>query len=304
MDSVYSLPSGFSDYDILDRQRFLDTDKDFTRNHGWRTFDLLKFFAPYSSFYLYQSVDEDGDIKLEDFADVVDTAIKDGVDILNVSAGRARPGCSGGACGFCRVAKSAFEEDITVVAAAGNSDPSGGKKPIHCPAFEDSVISVAGFEALCTYQPSLGPQEPGLQNPVKAPFANWAEQTTDIDYPPGTAKEAYCSCKDCARDGSCRSYREFQEWPLNPSPAGSKPDILSPVHYVINVTEVPFIHGASSYGAPIVSGIVAWALSLLLNHQRAARPFEIQRALIDGADQMNSPSADRLNAQKFLDHLL
>jgi len=305
IDSAFSLPDDFSSYDVLDRERFLDTDENLTQEHGREVFDILSYFAPGATYYLYQAVDEDGEIALIDFADAVEAAVDENVDIINLSAGDHRPNCIGGACGFCRVAKSATQEDIIFVAAAGNSQLDGGHTSIHCPAFADPVISIGGYEALCTFEPEVGRQAPTLQNSLRPPLAYWTEQRRGYNYPPGIAEQSYCSGRDCGPDGSCDQYREFQEWPHNPTPAGSKPDILAPIHYVSLLDrQTPYIMGGSSYGAPIVSGAIAWALGLLLDNQLSANPYQVQQAIRQGADSMPDASADRFNATKMLDQLL
>lgn len=236
------------------------------------------------------------------FSDAIDAAVSENVDIINLSAGRHRPGCIGGACGFCRIAKSAFDEGVTIVTAAGDS--LSGDHTIYCPAYAEQIIGVGGFEVCCTFDPSGSKIPTEIKSPIRPPLAYWTRKWSEYEYPAGSTEEAYCSDRDCSLNGSCEQFRGFREWPKNPSPAGSKPDVLAPIHYVEQIDYTPYILGGTSYGAPIVSGVIAWALDLLLDNQRSASPYQIQQAVIKGGEPVKGASADRLDAQGMLDELL
>lgn len=265
-------------------------------------FDILSYFAAGSTYYLYQAVDEDGQLELTDFADAVKRAVDDNIDVLNLSAGRERPNCLGRSCGFCRTARRAIERGTTIVAAAGNSQPST-TEVIHCPALAEPAIAVAGFVVECTYSEKTDSDT--IQNPLNPPRAYWAKMLSGVDYPLHAVDDAFCSTQGCWPEANCSDYQNITTWENNPLPSGQKPDILAPVHYSERINDqIPFLLGGTSYAAPIVSAVVAWVLGVLLDNQLSASPQELRNGLIQGGVNVEPGVTRRLDADSTLDEIL
>lgn len=158
----------------------------------------------------------------------------------------SRANCTHGNCVYCSEVERAFNNDIAVVASAGNSSNEG----VHCPSNSPSAISVAGVEFECTYSM---PRTPRNQT-NKPPLAYWTRIWSGVDdYPDNASDKAFCTTRDCwQNDGRCDKNMTLSEWDQNPNPTGDKPDVLAPIHYAGQIEEQqPFVWAASSFAAPM-----------------------------------------------------
>jgi len=274
---------------------------DQTAEHGAWVLDIASFYAPDSSFYLYFAGKEpeamNGDtphIPQMAFARAVTAAIDDGVDILNVSAGKSKPNCSLGHCVYCSEVRRAERNGITVVAAAGNHP----EDVVHCPGNSPTAICVGGVEMECTFNMPRSPHNP-TNNP---PQAYWTKVWSGQSYPESAAEGTYCSTRDCWSDGGgCETNLQVTPWDRNPNSSGDKPDVLAPIHYAgLAGDQSPFIWAASSFGAPVISGCLSGCLSML---ETRVSPPGAQSAIREGADELDDFPAGVLNAEKTLEIL-
>lgn len=223
------------------------------------------------------------------FGDAVKTAISDEIDILNLSAGKCRPGCINGECQYCNIAKRALDENIAIVAAAGNNSDG----VIHCPANKSQVICVAGFEVECGYTDRKRRVGGGPAG------AYWTKIWSGVDYPDGAADGQYCSMRGCDGDPrKCERHRDVEPWENNPQPSGEKPDILGPVHYASGLGESkPFVWAASSFATPVVSGAIAGVISR--TSQAEISPYTLRENVVDSGDALPSGHAPTFNAEEL-----
>lgn len=269
---------------------------DRTGKHGEWVSAIACYYASDSSFYFYLAANEreredgEGAIRISQmaFARAIDAAIDHGVDVLNISAGRSRPNCTHGHCVYCSEAKRAVENEITVVASAGNNPDAC----VHCPSNETDVISVGGVEFECTFDMPRAPQNPTN----KPPLAYWTRLWSGCDeYPHTVSDKSYCTTRGCwSEAGSCDDQKKTVEWAQNPISSGGKPDILAPVHYAEQLEEqYPFVWAASSFATPVVSGCLAGILSTV---DSSPSPFAIQRALTEGSERIEASTAGIFDA--------
>jgi hypothetical protein len=275
-----------------------------TGTHGEWVLDIATFFAPESSYYLYLSAEqvdnEDGEenisISQMSLARAVSSAIEDGIDILNISAGRSRPNCIEGNCAYCSEVRRAARNGITVIGSAGNHP----NDVVHCPSNTPEAISVGGAEVECTYNMPRVPQNPTN----KPPQAYWTKLWSDWDgYPDSAARGAYCTTRNCSSNGgSCDQHQNPTGWDRNPVSSGRKPDILSPVHYAAELTDGhPFVWAASSFAAPVVAGALAGILSDIAP---GVSPVRAQDAIRNASVDIGAASAGLFHAGGTQDTLL
>jgi subtilisin family serine protease len=107
--------------------------------HGTHTAGLVALVAPEATLIPYRVLDSDGEGDLYRVAEAIDDAVRDGVDVINMSFGTDGKLAS-------RVIqdalKNALKQNVIVVAAAGNS----GSKSAFSPASEKDVLGVAATE--------------------------------------------------------------------------------------------------------------------------------------------------------------
>ena len=125
IDSACRLPSHLTNRHTInggDDHSFIDDDEDDTTRHGTAVFRRISAFAPEAKVSLYQAVRDDRKLPIEAYSGAVTQAIKDDVDILNLSAGvpwrhpvHLNP--------LVMETNRLINAGITVVAAAGNHFP-------------------------------------------------------------------------------------------------------------------------------------------------------------------------------------
>lgn len=248
IDSLRSPPPGYSlNIDIQNTESVIDSDRNETTTHGRGVFTASAALASEATYSLYQAATEDADIKPFDYANAIALAQEQDVDILNVSYGEFMPDCEGD-CPFCYATERALEEDITVVAAAGNHERN--KPSIFCPSLKEDTISVSGMIAQCTKEakgiPDGAYRLPNLETPYEA------------------EDRVYCGQKGCENgvNGICTHHLTERPWDGNPNSVGEKPDVLAPAHLIL-----PDSNGGlktetgTSYAAPLVTASLAIAYS-------------------------------------------
>lgn len=217
----------------------------------------------------YQAVNEENSLPIGSFSDAITTAIEDNVDILNISAGDPWPARVEANPAVTEI-KRALEEDITVVASAGNYNPEEqeSKPPVHCPSAYDPVISVGGLVVNCPIEPGEEPEQ--IDDDSIGPYYVLRDDEYDDEYSP--YNEVYCGGNGCIDGKSCITSQKDDAWDFNPLPTGNKPDVLAPMHVLFqnnenspsqlsskfDAEEEEFvIKSGTSFAAPLVSASLA-----------------------------------------------
>lgn len=279
-----------------------DDPPDYTQIHGKAVGAITYYYAPEARFRLYQAAqdlneDEHDDeidigIKQVDFGRAIEKAIEHDIDILNISAGHARPNCVRGNCIYCTQVEKALQEDIIVVAAAGNNDDNC----VHCPSYSDDVISVGGVRPLCEHSMTKRVSTPKQ----KPPGAYWAKLFNGVDYADDVTDETFCSTRGCATDeGGCAENRTIEPW-HNPGPEGEKPDVLAPVQYTVPISDSPVVTEGSSFASPLITGCLA---SILSSTDRNATPYRVRQDLRDTSSDVEASEAGLFDATAFTSEL-
>ncbi|MFC7130062.1 S8 family serine peptidase [Haloferax chudinovii] len=251
VDSCKSPPAALArSAHIEHRRNFLEVDDHVTHIHGVAIFELLSAVAPQATFSFYQAIDSDKRLPTDSFTRAIHQAVDDGVDILNLSWG-APNGIPVECSPQYPPVKHAVENDVIVVAAAGNREVDDGPKQyVFSPALAEEAVAVGGFEALCPVVPS----------PV--------DNTTDEGpycFEGDTRERSFCGHHGCDDSPSCVRSKTLREWPDNTRPLDGKPDILAPAHMpsprdTADISGVELYEG-SSYAAPVVAGALAGVFS-------------------------------------------
>ena len=281
IDSAYRLPGPVTEgRDVRGGpdHSFLEADQEETRMHGRQVFDLISPYCPDATFSLYQAVTEDGTLPLEAYSDAITAAIDDEVDLLNVSAGDPWPGPIRANPNVAETQR-AFDEGITVVAAAGNWKPKQeNRPPVHCPAALEDVIAVGGFVAHC-------PADPGEERSEEETGPYYIRLDSESEYREPVPNDAFCGQVGCIGGDSCLTNKSEVPWEYNAQPTGGKPDILAPVHVPIRDADGDrWLAAGSSFAAPIVTGSLARILDELnRTDHRTATPYRLREAITGGA---------------------
>lgn len=302
IDSAWALPPELSGgFDVRDDpgNAFIDPDEEVTAPHCESVFDLASTFCPRATFSLYQAVDDEKSLPIAAFADAVSKAIDDGVDILNISAGDPWPGPVDANPAVQQV-KRAIDENITVVAAAGNFQPGSQDRrpPIHCPAAYEPVIAVGGLEVRCPVEP--GDESAGQDG---RPYYCIPRQERVSAVRP--VEHAFCGQRGCVDGQSCITNQKEVEWEFNPSPTDQKPDILAPMHRPVGSTEGPhMLKVGTSFAAPIVTASLGCIYSEVLEMgEELPRPREARNAVIEGGFPIDEGAHNKYDAMATRDAL-
>lgn len=292
IDSAYALPEEFTrGHDVREStdNAFVALETEDTTGHARKVFNRLSAYSADATFTLYQAVKENQKLSLTAFSEAISAAIGDGVDILNISAGRpwehlvsTNPAAL--------EAKRAIDAGITVVAAAGNwyPDRQDSRPPVHCPAALDEVIAVAGLETVCPVKIGEEPSEERIGPYYAVP--DMPEEEVDELTPTG---RAFCGSNGCIDGESCITNQEEREWEYNPLPTGEKPDVLAPMHMSLSgndgETSTVKLSCGTSFAAPIVSASLANIYGELLEDGREIpEPHEIRHAVRSGGKRIDS----------------
>jgi minor extracellular serine protease Vpr len=129
-------------YKVVGGHDYIDNDNDpiDIDGHGTRVAGIIaangkfKGVAPDAKILAYRVVNSEGDIRTSDVSIAIDRAVKENAKVINLSLGSAN-----NIDVLRRVVSSATKAGVIVVAAAGNSGPTGA---IRSPANQFSTISV------------------------------------------------------------------------------------------------------------------------------------------------------------------
>lgn len=286
--------------DIRDRESFIESTDEETIRHGAQVLDIVAYYSPGSMYSLYQAVESDRTLRADPFDRAVDAAIQDEVDILNISAGDPWPGPVD-LSPSSRTIERAIENDIVVVAAAGNSPDSDSRRPIHCPAAVEEVIAVGGFVADCTSAACNTEGDGGVEHPDGT---YWAHKRDEVEYPSRTPDGVFCGQQGC--DGSdCIRNQHERPWEGNVLPTDNKPDILAPVHYpeMMNGSS-PYLQVGSSFAAPVVTGTLGMIFGELIGgYNETPSAWDTRQAIRSSAVRIDEGDLRKLNVQRTLDEL-
>lgn len=235
------------------------------------------------------------------YKEAIDTAIEESVDILNISAGRSWPGPIE-VCPYTPDVKRAIDNDITVVAAAGNRKPSEDFEPVNCPAAIEDVIAVGGLVTHCPANVEEGATADIDEEDPKGPY--FAKKQTGVEYPEMTPDGVYCGQRGCT-EGNCIIEQTETSWQYNPDPTDGKPDVLAPFHFPVTTnTGEPYLRIGTSFAAPVVSGTLAWVFSELKDSGKPVpRPETTRKAVLQAAVDVDEGQTPKLNVTRTLDVL-
>jgi hypothetical protein len=186
--------------------------------------------------------ENDGKKRGTDLLYAIRQAEKDGVDILNISAGVFHQKCSG--CLFDRAVESAIKSDLIIVAAVGNQTRSS-LEHTHCPAIKQAAISVGGYIPYC---PTSEHNKIQGKNPicVRAPNENGRIEKFQI-----------CSGGKCKQGSKCDKIQVLEEFKLNPLSIRNNPDIHAPpFRAVIDGQERILTKPATSFATPLAAAAI------------------------------------------------
>lgn len=298
IDSAAELPAHLTEnLDVREgaEHSFIDSSKAETTYHCTPVFTLASRYCPGATFSLYQAVREDRKLPLAAFSDAITAAIDDGIDILNISAGEPWPDLVETNPAVLET-KRAIEEDVIVVASAGNEDPEDDERlPVHCPAALQDVIAVGGFVSRC-------PARPGAE-PATEPTGPYYVESDDIDdrarYGP------FCGERGCIDGEACIPNKTERPWEHNVMPTGEKPDVLAPaVVPELDSDSGPYFNGGTSFAAPIVTGALGGILDELRSENRDLNPYQARRAVVNGSspiDEGTIPKFDAMGTRRVLE---
>lgn len=294
VDSAYRLSdhvtSGYTVRQSEERS-FIDTDEEETTFHCSPVFNLLSSYCPGATFSLYQVVTEDRTLPLDAYSDAISAAIEDGVDILNVSAGdpwrgpvRTNPNVL--------ETQRAIDEEIMVVAAAGNWKPNQDTRPpVHCPAALNDVIAVGGMVSGCPVSPGDEPSDE-----TKGPYYVLKDEA--YEYPELTPEGPFCGQEGCVDGKSCITNQTEKPWSRNVQTTAGKPDVIAPMHIPVETNDgKQLLKTGTSFAAPIVTG----SLGCILDELRRSdvtdpTPYQMRQATIDGAVQIDEGKLSKFDA--------
>ena len=307
IDSACRLPPHLTNRHTInggDDHSFIDDDEDDTTRHGTAVFRRISAFAPEAKVSLYQAVRDDRKLPIEAYSGAVTQAIKDDVDILNLSAGvpwrhpvHLNP--------LVMETNRLINAGITVVAAAGNHFPGryDERPPVHCPSAAKDVISVGGLVVKC-------PRDPGHES-ASEPEGPYYWLTHDPGFRAEVSPDigVYCGELGCVGGTDCADHRQPQPWDLNPLPTDDKPDVLAPMH-IIRRRETSTEHGweylatGTSFSAPLVTGTLASIFDQLRDDgDGIPRPREVRQAVRTGAKEFDADLGPRYDAEGVLKEL-
>lgn len=239
-----------------------------------------------ATYSLYQTATENGEMYPFDYAEAIDLARKQDVDILNVSYGEFMRGCQGD-CPFCYITERALEDDITVITAAGNREEN--KPSVFCPAIKEDTIAVGGMVARCTNEGESIP--------------NGAYRLPDLRSPYKAEDQIYCGQRGCNNgiNGICTHNLFEQPWVGNPNSVGDKPDVLAPAYIILSdERDEPKTHSGTSYAAPFVAGSLAVAYSKVTEDDLPfPNPYQARQTIRESGYHIHETTISKLDAYQL-----
>lgn len=277
-----------SAYAINNRENYIRSNEADTTGHGEDVLELLGYFAPRAEFNLYRVIAADGTAKRGNLVDAIGDASAHGVDLLNLSIGVFHGEEEDHDCGgMCRVAdetRLAIEDGVTVLTATGNrkrDDPLA----VHCPALTDEAIGVGGFVSRCRTD-LIETEQSGQywvrNDEVRGPF---------------------CGQRGCSPDQACEDNRYEYPWRGNVSFHNAEPDVLAPVHHPSGSIEEPVLKAGTSFGVPVVSGLLAVILGDLIELGIDPAPENVHRAVVEGGVDIDEGGVQKFHADNTWEFL-
>lgn len=224
-----------------------------------------------------------------------------GIDVVNISCGGDYE-ASYLHDELSRRAEEAVREGLVVVAAVGNA----GNDPLHPvvpPASVPAVITAGGLNdegdprrgRLSSYSASYGPTLDGLQKPEVIAPAIWVAAPI-LPGSPTAAEAELLACLDVADENDLLTIIEAHPGvsPQLDESRGLEPYLVRQVVDAL-VHDKKVLSGAykhvdgTSFAAPIVTSVVAQ----MLEANRALKPYEIKRILVDTARRLPDVAVDR-----------
>lgn len=273
----------------MDRQEnYISTDDPDTTGHGGDVLELLGYFAPESVFNLYRVIARNGTARRGDLVEAIADPSTHGIDLLNLSVGIYHGEEEDESCGgMCRVAdeaRLAIEDGMPIVAAAGHRTDTD-ERSVFCPALLDDAISVGGFVSQCGE---------GLIDTVDS-GQYWVRDENIVG--------PFCGQRGCSPSKSCEDYRYECQWMGNVSFHNTTPDVLAPVHHPIETEGGALLQSGTSFGTPVITGLLAVILSDLLELGVDPSPAAIHTAVTDGAVELDDGDGQKFNASNTWDIL-
>ncbi|WP_430503492.1 S8 family serine peptidase [Haloparvum sp. PAK95] len=255
---------------------YLSIEADDLIGHGTDVLDLAAAMAPRATFSTFQvtptnpSESNQGSRRgavISALNDVADTDI----DLLNMSLGI--PHECGGRCSLSRETRYlAKEDDVCPVVATGNRERAK-RLGVHCPAICDEVLSVAGYMPYCGHEIVRG-EESG----------QWWLESKNGETPTGI----FCGQSGCCSGADCMTHRVEKPWGGNVSWHNSVPDVTAPpIHLKENGASEVSLQLGTSFSTPIVTGLLATALSDLPTSWNNLSALEIVRTASESSSLLD-----------------
>lgn len=237
-------------------------------------------------------------VPLTAYKEAIDSAIEDGVDILNISAGHSWPGPLE-KCPYTPDIKRAIDSGITIVAAAGNRKPADDFEPVNCPAAIEDVIAVGGLVTRCPADIEEDATANIDEESPKGPY--FAKKQAGVEYPEMTPDGVYCGQRGCT-EGNCIIEQTETSWQYNPDRTDGKPDVLAPFHFPATTsTGEPYLRIGTSFAAPVVSGTLARMFSELKDSGKPVpRPQTTRKAVLEASVDVDEGEIPKLNMTRTL----
>lgn len=234
VDSIYKDGDNISAiYDAI------GTGEELTSFHGSWIRDILAWGAPQAEILCYRVIDEEGEYRRFDLLKTFSEVKTSNANLVNLSLGSYKPNCDGN-CRECKAAQQLADSGLTVVAAAGNEEQQNGNC---CPSKNSSVLSVAGFQDLCEFEPYFA---------NRAIWVKKSEPEPDED----THTDVICCHRGCSENIRQCKRRSREEWNGNVPFGTYEPDVLAPVHHSRpGDDEVYFDQGTSFSAGYLVGGL-------------------------------------------------
>lgn len=215
--------------------------------HGHSVARIIQRAAPDATYNFYQAIpgvdDAASEYRVGDLIPSIEQAVRDSVDVLNVSAGV--DGKYSAELSYGRAVTTAVEAGVTIIAAAGNRDRVDR---LCYPARASGVVAVGGCLVRC--------RRPNVDGHLRDRRI-WTGSPENHDGP-------YCSAHGCTRRTGCKEARKRRGWwTENVEPHGEKPEVAAPCYSILHerYIEDPKEGHGTSFAAPIVTGSLARSMA-------------------------------------------